>query len=61
METDFRTNNGFHKQKKKAVNKRIPFPLDKSSDSTSQNIGFLKKIRFPHAENVLSPAGISKK
>ena len=47
--------------RKKTVNKRILFPLDKNSDSTSQNVGFLRKIRFHHAENMLSPAGISEK
>ena len=36
METDFRAINAFQKQKK-AVNRRILFPLDKNSDSTSQN------------------------
>ena len=60
METEFRANNGFHK-KKKAVNKRILFPIDRNFDSTTQNEGFVKKIRFHRAERLLSPAGISKK
>ena len=34
----------------KAVNKRILFPIDKNYDSTSQNEGFVKKIRFHYAE-----------
>ena len=51
METDFRANNGFHKQKK-AVNKRILFPLDKDFDSISQNEGFVKNIRFQHEEKL---------
>ena len=59
-ETEFRANNGFHKQKK-AVNKIIPFPIDINSDSTSQNKEFIKKIRFHYAGKLLSPAGISKK
>ena len=49
------------KKKKKAVNKRILFPIDRNSDSTSQNEGFIKKIRFLFAEKLLSPARISKK
>ena len=52
METDFRANNGVHKQKK-AVNKRILFPIDENSDFTSQNEGFIKKIRFHYAEKLL--------
>ena len=51
METDFRAINAFHKQKK-AINKRILFPLDKSSDSTSQHEGFVKKIRFHYASGI---------
>ena len=47
--------------RKKAVNKKILFPIDKNFDSTSQNEGFVKKIRFKYAEKLLSPAGISKK
>ena len=45
METEIRGNNGFHEQKN-AVNKRILFPIDRNTDSTSQNEGFVKKIRF---------------
>ena len=60
MESEFRANNGFHKQKK-AVNKRILFYMDRNSDSTSQNEGFVKKICFHYAEKLLSPARISKK
>ena len=37
------------------------FPIDTNSDSTSQNEGFVKKIRFHYAGKLLSPAGISKK
>ena len=47
--------------RKKYVNKRILFPLDRYSDSTSQNEGFIKNILFHYAEKLLSPAGISKK
>ena len=47
--------------RKKAVNKRILFPIDKNSDSTSQNEGFVKKIRFHYTKNLLSPTEISKK
>ena len=60
METDFRANNGFHKQKK-AVNKRILLPIDGNSDSTAQYEGFVIKIRFHFAEKLHSPARISKK
>ena len=56
METDIRANNSFHKQE----NKRILFPLDKNSDSISQNEGFVKNIRFHYAEKLLSTVGISK-
>ena len=45
---------------KKAVNTRILFPIGRNSDSTSQNEGFVKKIRFHNAEKLLLPAGISK-
>ena len=47
--------------RKKAVNKRILFPIDRNSDSTGQNEGFVKKIHSQDAEKLLSPAGISKK
>ena len=60
LETDFRASNGFHK-KEKAVNKRIRFPIDRSSDSTRQNEGFAKEIRFHHAEKLLLSAEISEK
>ena len=52
----FHCNNGFHK----VENKKILFPLDKNSDSISQNKGFVKKIRFHYAKKLLSPVGISK-
>ena len=39
----------------------ILLPVDINSDSTSQNEGFVKKIRFHYAGKLLSPAGISKK
>ena len=45
--------------REKAVNKIILFPIDTNSDSTSQNEGFVKKIRFHYAGKLLSPAGIS--
>ena len=45
----------------KAVNKIILFPININSDPTSQNEGFVKKIRFFYAGKLLSPAGISKK
>ena len=47
--------------RKKVVNKIILFPIDKNSDSTSQNEGFVKKIRFHYAEKLLSPAENLKK
>ena len=47
--------------RKKVVNKRVLFPIGRNSDSSSQNEGFGKKICFHYAENLLSPAGISKK
>ena len=49
--------------RKKAVNKIILFPIYINSDSTSNNEGFVKKIRFHYAdaEKLLSQAGISKK
>ena len=37
----------------------ILLPIDINSDSTSQNEGFVKKIRFHYAGKLLSPAGIS--
>ena len=60
VEMVFRANNGFHNQQK-AVNKRILFPIDRNSDPTSQNEGFVKRIRFHYAEKLLSPPGISTK
>ena len=56
MERTFRATS-----RKKAVNKRILFPIDRNSDFTSQNEGFFKKVRFHYAEMLPSPAGISKK
>ena len=50
METDFRAINAFQKQKK-AVNRRILFPLDKNSDSTSQNEDSLKRYSFNTRES----------
>ena len=47
--------------RKKAVNKRILFPIDKNSDSTSQNERFVKQIRFHYTKNLLSPTEIFKK
>ena len=49
--------------RKKAVNKIMLFLIYINSDSTSQNEGFVKKIRFHYAdaEKLLSPARISKK
>ena len=47
--------------RKKTVNKRIMFLIDRNSVSTSKNEGFVIKIRFHFAEKLLSPAGISKK
>ena len=51
----------FSTSREKAVNKKKLFPIGRNSDSTSQNEGFVKKIRFHYAEKLLSPAGISKK
>ena len=48
-------------RRKKAVYKRILFPIDRNSYSTSQNEGLIKNIRFHYTEKLLSPAGISKK
>ena len=45
---------------KKAVNKRIMFPVDKNSISTNQDEGLIKKILSHYAEKLLSPAEISK-
>ena len=59
METEFRIM--VSTSRKKAVNKKMLFSIDRNSDSTSQNEGFVKKIRFHYAEKLLSPAGISKK
>ena len=42
---NFRAVDAFHK-KKKAVNKRILFPIDRNSDSKRQNEEFVKKTRF---------------
>ena len=47
--------------RKKAVNKKILFSIDRNFDSTNQNEGFVKKICFYYAEKLLSPAGISRK
>ena len=47
--------------RKKAVNKKILFSIDRNFESTNQNEGFVKKIRFYYAEKLLSPAGISRK
>ena len=47
--------------RKKVVNKRVLFPIDRNSDSTSQNERFLKKIHFDYAENLISPTGITIK
>ena len=41
--------------RKKAVNKKILFSIERDSDSTSQNEGFVKKICFYYAEKLLSP------
>ena len=46
--------------RKKTVNKRILFPIDRIYDSTSRNENFAKKIRFYNAEKLLSQARISK-
>ena len=46
---------------KAAINKRILFPIDRNSDSISQNEGFLKTIPFHYAEKLLYLAGIAKK
>ena len=47
--------------RKKFVNKRLLFPIDRHSDPISQNKGFVKEIRFHYTEKLLSAAGISKK
>ena len=45
--------------RKEVLNKRILFPINRNSDSTSQNERFIKNIRY--AEKLLSPEEISKK
>ena len=60
METDFRANI-LVSTSRNVVNERILFPLDKNLDSTIQNEGFVKKMRFHYAKKPLSPAGTSKK
>ena len=47
--------------RKKAVNKRILFPIDGNSYSTAQYEGFVIKIRFHFAEKLHSQARVSKK
>ena len=47
--------------RKKAVNKRILFPIEKRSDSTNQNEAFVKKICFHYAKKLLAPTEVSKK
>ena len=47
--------------RKKVINKRTLFPINRNSDSTSQNERLTKNIRFHYTEKLLSPAGISKK
>ena len=49
------------RKKVKVVNKRRQFPIDRNSDSTSQNEGLSNNIRFHYAERLLSLAGIPKK
>ena len=49
------------REKVKVVNKRRQFPIDRNSDSTSQNEGLSKNIRFHYAERLLSLARIPKK
>ena len=46
-------------RRKKAVNKKMLFPLNKNIDSTSRNEGFVKKKHFHYAKKLLSPAGIN--
>ena len=60
METGFRANNDFHKQKKDA-NKRKLFPVYKNSHFASQNESFVKKIIFHYAVKLFSLTGMSKK
>ena len=47
--------------RKKFVNKRLLFPIDRKSDPIIQNKGFVKEIRFHYTEKLLSAAGISNK
>ena len=47
--------------RKKAVSKVMLFPIDINSDFTSQNEGFVKKIRLHYAGKLLSPAGMYEK
>ena len=61
MEAEFRANNGFHKQKKKAIKERKLFPINRNFDSTSQNEEFIEIMRFHYPKKLLSPGGISKK
>ena len=61
MEAEFRANNGFHKQEKKAIKEGKLFSINRNFDSTSQNEEFIEIIRFHYPEKLLSPGGISKK
>ena len=47
--------------RKKAINKIMLFSIDRNSDFTSHNEGFIKNTRFHCAEKLLSPTEISKK
>ena len=47
--------------RKNGAKEKILFPINKNSDSTSQNKGFVKKTRFHYAEKLLSQPGIFEK
>ena len=49
------------RSRRKPVIKRILFPIDSNSDSTSQNEGLVKKIHLHYSEKLLSSATISRK
>ena len=46
------------KEERKAVHKRMLFPLNKKSDSANRDEGLVKKIHLHYAGKLLSAAGI---
>ena len=60
METDFGAKMA-STSKKNPIDKIMLFSIDRNSDFTSHNEGFIKNTRFHCAEKLLSPTEISKK